>query len=208
MKKIMFNDKYKLTQAVLEGIKTNTRRIISLSHEMDFYDFGIDKKGKIYATFIDAEGRKEDVYPKYQKEDVAIAQGYRDAGLDPFWLIDPMDDGLTAMFSHGWNNKMFVLADLMPHRIRINNIRVECLQDISDEDCLKEGIYVDNNAPEGVPLYKYIAYSYDADPSHKKKKWWFTTPREAFAKLIDKVSGKGTWESNPYVFVYDFELIK
>ena len=34
---------------------------------------------------------------------------------------------------------------------------------------------------------------------------WFRTPREAFAHLIDKVSGKGTWERNPYVFVYDFE---
>ena len=31
--------------------------------------------------------------------------------------------------------------------------------------------------------------------------------RDAFAELIDKVSGKGTWESNPYVFVYEFELI-
>ncbi len=29
MKKIMFNDKYGLTQAVLEGRKTQTRRIIS-----------------------------------------------------------------------------------------------------------------------------------------------------------------------------------
>lgn len=35
----------------------------------------------------------------------------------------------------------------------------------------------------------------------------FDTPREAFAALIDKVSGKGTWESNPYVFVYEFKLI-
>ena len=36
----------------------------------------------------------------------------------------------------------------------------------------------------------------------------FDTPREAFAALIDKVSGKGTWESNPYVWVYEFELMK
>lgn len=34
-----------------------------------------------------------------------------------------------------------------------------------------------------------------------------TTPREVYANLIDRISGKGTWESNPYVFVYDFELI-
>ena len=31
MKKILFNDKYGLTQAVLEGIKTQTRRIIKTS---------------------------------------------------------------------------------------------------------------------------------------------------------------------------------
>lgn len=29
MKKIMFNDKYGLTQAVLEGRKTQTRRVLS-----------------------------------------------------------------------------------------------------------------------------------------------------------------------------------
>ena len=28
-----------------------------------------------------------------------------------------------------------------------------------------------------------------------------------YSVLIDKISGKGTWESNPYVFVYDFKLI-
>lgn len=26
--------------------------------------------------------------------------------------------------------------------------------------------------------------------------------------IIDKVSGEGTWDSNPYVFVYEFELLK
>lgn len=36
----------------------------------------------------------------------------------------------------------------------------------------------------------------------------FATAKESFACLIDKMSGKGTWESNPYVWVYDFELIK
>ena len=32
------------------------------------------------------------------------------------------------------------------------------------------------------------------------------SPKEAYAALINVLSGKGTWESNPYVFVYDFEL--
>lgn len=35
----------------------------------------------------------------------------------------------------------------------------------------------------------------------------FPSPRYAYASLIDKISGKGTWDSNPYVFAYDFELL-
>ena len=35
----------------------------------------------------------------------------------------------------------------------------------------------------------------------------YDTPLEAFSSLIDCVCGKYTWESNPYVIVYEFELI-
>ena len=33
------------------------------------------------------------------------------------------------------------------------------------------------------------------------------TPKEAYAALIDKINGKNTWDSNPFVWVYDFEFI-
>lgn len=39
-------------------------------------------------------------------------------------------------------------------------------------------------------------------------KEWLNTQREAFAILIDKVSGRGTWERNPWVVVCEFELVK
>lgn len=76
-------------------------------------------------------------------------------------------------------NKLFVKPELMPHKIRIVNWKVERLQDISNEDCMKEGILTDD-----ISMYRRI-----------------------FASLIDKINGKGTWERNPYVFVYEFELI-
>lgn len=88
----------------------------------------------------------------------------------------------------------------MPHQIRITAVRVERLQDISDEDCLKEGI-----SPMIVGCEYYVFTLIDTE---KGRFLDYKTPREAYAALIDKVSGKGTWESNPYVFVYDFELIK
>ena len=36
----------------------------------------------------------------------------------------------------------------------------------------------------------------------------FRSAQVAFANLINRISGKGTWESNPYVFAYSFKLIK
>lgn len=101
-------------------------------------------------------------------------------------------------YERGCNNKMFVRADLMPHHIRITNIRVERLQDISEADCLKEGIWCDDNVGLECTTYWY----------HGLVNSSFRTSKEAYASLIDKISGKGTWESNPWVFVYDFELIK
>jgi hypothetical protein len=85
------------------------------------------------------------------------------------------------------------------------------LQDITDEDCLKEGI---EQLPYGGNLKPYAFYDNSirikSDSEGVSYGWYrsFDTPREAYASLIDKISGKGTWERNPYVFVYDFELVK
>ena len=99
---------------------------------------------------------------------------------------------------------MFIYAGLMPHQIRITNVRVEKLQDISDEDCMREGIR------KVSPLRSLIclnASTYQIDGTGCENTH-YTAPRGAFAALINKVSGKGTWESNPWVFVYEFELVK
>lgn len=187
MKKIMFNDKYGLTQAVFEGRKTQTRRII----KMPDYD------EEYLNTAFDWEFREIVVIDRYAKykvgEIVAIAQSYKDCG---YGAIGVKYEYITKA---GFNNKMFIKSELMPNRISITNVRIERLQDISDEDCLKEGIEFDGKA-------KCFYFRFNA--STNSKIWLGNTAREAFASLIDKVSDKGTWESNPYVFVYDFELVK
>lgn len=202
MKKIMFNDQYGLTQAVLEGRKTQTRRIIKTKSSVRL-DLGkrLDD-GSVMCGQLDCTRNCVRLFTDTKStykigEEVAVAQSYKDAGVDPFFLLSPLGDGVNAMDSNGWDNKMFVRADLMPHRIKITNIRVERLQDISEEDCLKEGIEEYVSKLNGVSFFEFQPYSQT-----------FGTARKAFASLIDKVSGKGTWEKNPYVFVYDFELVK
>ena len=130
-----------------------------------------------------------------------MAQSYRDCGGVneegvPIWDIISQKVGGT---NAGWDNKMFVKADLMPHQIRITDVRIEKLQNISDNDCLREGLEWDGKA-----LKYYTGYKKETG----KKNWLGNTPRETFAHLINKVSRKDVWSQNPYVFVYDFELVK
>ena len=208
MKKIMFDNRYGLTSAVLEKRKTMTRRV----ERIDFYpgsrEEQIEKFCKRSAT--DAKGRQ--VWLGFDNkgnwiaqlishyaigEEIAVAQSY-----ESIVEQDPDNDYgnyyvKQFRYAPGWTNKMFVRADLMPHRIRITDIRVERLQDISDEDCLKEGIIAGEQEPRmfGFRLPKGTILS-------------FLTPRAAFAALIDKVSGRGTWERNPWVPAYTFELVR
>lgn len=207
MKKIMFNDRFGLTQAVLEGRKTMTRRIVTYPLKfrgVNVAGYFVCKRPSGEVTEIcmyDEDERMIDggqILPKYKVgEVVAIAQSYKDCGNIPDYELD--EDGYPIMPKEsGFFNKMFVKADLMPHHIEITDIKVERLQDISDEDCLKEGIYEDAGDDEFPPS---IFYEFEGN-----KDDGFDTPREAFAALIDKVSGKGTWESNPYVWVYEFKL--
>lgn len=226
MKKIMFNDKYSLTQAVLDGRKTMTRRIIKCPRTFRgewVAGFNIhirhsDKKIVDWPCMYDADEREFDmgeILPKYELgEVVAIAQSYMD--VDRFYrkgknaaYLEYLDSILPELKLYpGWTNKMFVRADLMPHHIRITDIKIQRLQEISNEDCLKEGIIktIHKSADgEWGRYYWHHGVTRSNCPYGQYKE--YSNPLEAFASLIDCVSGKGTFKSNPYVFVYEFELI-
>lgn len=77
MKKIMFNDKFGLTQAVLEGRKTMTRRIIKCPRTFrgewvagfNIYRRHSDKKIVDWPCMYDADEREFDmgeILPKYE----------------------------------------------------------------------------------------------------------------------------------------------
>jgi len=204
MKKIMFNDKYGLTQAVLEGRKTQTRRIMnpqpedcSTVHRWYKSAYWKDKPmslvvnedGSVYCEFCGygakLEGGSIFRLPYKVGEIVAVAQSYNS------FYNDECNPNLFPNGA-GWTNKMYVKPELMPHYVIITAVSVERLRDISDVDCMAEGIN----------YYEQEGFSWCSTGK------LFDTPREAYAALIDKVSGKGTWERNPYVFVYDFELVK
>ena len=203
MKKIMFSERYGLEQAVLAGTKTMMRRII----KGNFEDVKAYHANGGWHFIADTdEGDSVELKPQYEAgEEVAIAQPYKNDDVLNYNAYKEdgtaREDGLQRhkemLESKGYRNKMFVKTEYMPHRIRITGIKVERLQDINDEDCIKEGLLVGEQEPRmyGFRLPKGTVLS-------------FLTPREAFAALIDRISGRGTWQSNPWVYAYTFELIK
>lgn len=148
MKKIMFNDKFGLTEAVLNGKKTMTRRICKYDRPNENYEIVFpvfepeeyDNDGNITSKLDRAFGWRDKGgnftgwnIPKYRiGEIVAVAQCYHSFYNDE---CDP------RMFPSGagWLNKMFVKPELMPHQIQITDISIQKLRDISDEDVIKEG---------------------------------------------------------------------
>lgn len=219
MQKIMFNDKYLLTKAVLEGGKTQTRRILKspspykntdIAFPVGWINEDEPEKDPLYGAFcwINKNNPKEHtdwVKPQFRVgEVVAVAQSYKDIFSafsqhpKPQLNIGVKNPTDTA----GWTNKMFVASNLMPHQIRITGVRLQRLQNISDEDCLAEGII--KNATRYCFKQKVKQTTGDVLTFSVN----FDTPREAYAALIDNISGKGTWNSNPWVWAYTFELVK
>ena len=189
MKKIMFNDKYCLTKAVLDGTKTMTRRVL--------------KEGTPLGNWEETTKH----LPYKVGDIVAIAQPYKDIIESlPMYSGAILDEvGMPRKeFKAGWTNKMFVRADLMPHHIRITDVKAENLQDISDEDIMREGIRKEGYAGGCM-------YCYNKTYIHKGNRYvepiYNTTPMRAFASLMYKVCGGEVWRFNPLVGAYSFELV-
>lgn len=165
----MFNETYGLERAVLNRTKTRTWR--------------------------------EDAKPRYKLgEIVAIKMSYGNIyNYNVDCLIRHgcvLEDGsirTDVLYSAGWSNKMYVKNELMPHQIRITAVKKCRLQDLTDEECLREGVkkYATCNA----------FYVFGIDASYHAEK-------NAFANLIDRINSNGYWESNPMGYAYEFELIK
>ncbi len=192
MQKIMFNERFGLQQATLDKTKDMTRRV-ALKDPVEDMNVGYDTKtqqciicsgNRIVARSTYAVGEVVAVAQRYSQIISAITNRFAPHSKD--WMRDEA----------GWNNKMFVKAEWMPHHIKIIDIKVEPLCGISDEDCLREGI---TTLKGGFRLQD--AYTFKGD------KIWFKTPYAAYKELIDRLNRRGFFESNPLVYAYTYELV-
>lgn len=227
MKGIMFNEHYGLESAVLNGSKIRTCR-----DELSLYKKHTEENWQfihlLYDCYVELsfdgvntftancnDGKLYDFKTNYSVgETLAIKQSYKDAGFLPseycYKYIESVDGYKKERYDEqkGWNNKMFVANNLMPHQIQITDIRLERMQYISDKDCMREGII-----KKSIGCYVKGIRSTKENESYTIREdgvayRLYPNFRQAYESLIDKVSGKGTWDKNPWVVVYYFKLIK
>lgn len=115
-----------------------------------------------------------------------------------------------------WENKLFVRPELMQYQIEIIEKRREHLQDISEADMLREGIFHGIMSATDIKTKETGDFTW-LDIKRKKlpngkyhvsiRHNIHSNLRECFIDMIDHVCGKGTWDSNPEVYAYAFKLI-
>ena len=213
MKGMMFDTDTGLNTAVLDGYKVMTRRLqkiptqvngvnVESAEIVDNHKFGcVGSYIGLYDINHDLIGK---VLPSYLiGEEVAVQMSYKTAVEDtPECSVAIMDYTLTRKKPcdyrdhFGYNNKMYVNPKLMPNRIKITNQFCQHLCDISDTDCMKEGIVLNHEA-NGSEYYTYGSMS----------KPHFNTTKEAYRSLINKLSKYDIWTVNPIIFAYEFEVV-
>lgn len=183
MRTISFADLYGLTDAVKGGTKTMTRRKTK-------YKIGQE---------LGVSERYSDIYERlFVEQGPLAATDYAIRVLSAHnKIIYNPDQQIRGLA--GWRNKMYVKAELMPTHIVITDRREEPLQCISDADCFAEGIY-ERKDVISPGMERVTCYTFPGTPH------LYRFPREAFAALINKVCGKGSWEKNETNYVYTFKV--
>lgn len=206
-----------MVEAILNGSKTQTRRIIKPKPDEDGLAFNKNKNewqdtgdktynpkaqpGDIFwvrETWAEAGNFASSEIPNsmviaYRTEDAYFYQGGEKLETDN-WNWDKIK----------WKPSIFMPKDVCRIFLECTNVRVEKLHHISEEDSISEGIQkiVASNQPDRVIGY----HDYMVKPKDGFNT--FFDPILSFYSLWQSINGKESLDSNPWLWVYDFKVIE
>jgi hypothetical protein len=180
-----------LVAATVIGLKTQTRRI--MNPQMPFDNMDYHDSGPFSGLWVGTSKKLIGEYPREPKYKVGEVLYLK----EPYLIVAPRSICYkygTANKADKWKNKLFMPAYAARFFIKITAVRSERLQDITDNDCIREGIAM--REPSIYGLRQGGALPHISNLGQ--------TPRKAYAALIDKINGRGTWDFNPWIWVYDY----
>lgn len=219
-----------MVRAILEGRKTQTRRVIKPKHEF-FVDDGQDGTNRVYhPCYVTGEPEPEEILCPYgsigerlwvretfrqtiDNKSLYVVQYQADQAIrcalyDNSGEGDPVGTGahkdpLQGVGKPGPPYKPSIHMPRWASRImlEITGVRVERLNDISEADALAEGIERRNVSwNPEAQEYKYYGWLEKLDQ-------WSCSPVYSYESLWESINGVGSWAVNPWVWVVEFKRI-
>lgn len=192
-KPILFNTE--MVKAILEGRKTQTRRISKLENiDCPYCEDYLVPYGWANDMEIGYQCINEDCMhttsinqkPKYKASDILYVRetwNYDDQDNKPYYRVD-FDINSANALGMIWKPSIHMPKKYARIFLKVTNVRVERLQDITRKDVLSEGIreHAVNQFHPHTCLFETL---------------WNSTTKKGYK-----------WEDNPYVFVYEFERVE
>lgn len=228
MKPILFSTP--MVQAILEGRKTQTRRVLKasrgkqaewlthqllnkaiisglgLSHEADGYgDFGVQlghPQGGPLGFVICPYGQQGDIlwvretFQYYGDEEGNIGYLYKAKEGD--------QEKLDQFHDNVWRPSIHMPKEAARIFLRITDIRVERLQDITEDDAMAEGAEPMHHRCGGFGYYEAGGEIMDCTCLS----WDHGEYYMGFKSLWESINGPDSWQSNPFCWVLSFEKIE
>ena len=202
MKNILMNTE--MTKAILDGRKTQTRRAGITNHGRYIIDDNLLKSYKLSNQDILKCGRYQKDEVIWVREPVRVENHlihtiycWYEADNKEFSLEIPdrFKNPLPKWILNGHNIPNGCIKEMARIFLKITDVRVERLKDISFDDIMSEGCSIDikdrATYKDGTneKFVSYFAYNW-------------------YKELWNKTAPKGyKWEDNPYIFVYEFERV-
>lgn len=191
---ILFNAE--MVNAILEGRKTQTRRVINPQPEGKTLQSNLDGKwlSKKFNGLLLPKIEDLPIHCPYGKigDRLWVRETFRLFDSDecphsdfpcgcPSWGTPLYRASHDCLDGEKWTPSIHMPRSASRILLEITNVHVEQLQDISESDCLKEGV--------GSPILRDC----------KKPK---------FMQLWESINGADSWTVNPWVWVVEFKIIQ
>jgi hypothetical protein len=195
-----------MVRALLDGSKTQTRRVIKDQTTGESYSHTLPD-GRVHLEWLGEPTCGSGVWD-VPEHSIQIASAYGVIGdrlwvRESFWGCDApgYGDQPCVVYDDEWHGKEYHPAEIRPWArkfgripsihmprecsritLEVTGLRVERLQDISESDAQAEGV--------GISDDQTYPYTF------------------AFATLWEQLNGKGSWLSDPWVWVVEFKRIE
>ena len=187
-----------MVQAILDGRKTVTRRMVRFPYSNDALKFDCSTNRITWAGFNgntqitpwqDCQyGKPGDVLWVRETFAPYVIDNYDDKGNDKYtwlfkadgqesqWILDGMEDAT-------WKPSIHMPKAACRIFLEVVSVKVERLQDITEGDCVREGIKKEseNGYPSALPQFEHL--------------WQL-------------INGSDSWDANPWVWVVEFKRIE